>query len=222
MPLRERKLGDVQPAPLSCIRSLEAKLDSSIRGRKWPNGPGGVLRGDEHQLDGMLPGAPTIPEQIAANKGPYYDALEKADSALEEHGRVDVSELESMLSNMLAKQLMSIAVLSETSADRLARGPILGSRGHRAEKLERMFGTVDLEGRLWPMSLDQVAFQVAAPSEVRAAEHRLDLAEHQSPFPGLLASPEDEGPSRSISKEEEGISCFGTQSLICPRVLRFA
>lgn len=155
------------------------------------------------RLDGMLPGAPTIPEQIAANKGPYYDALEMADRALEEHGRVDVSELEAMLSNMLAKQLMSIAVLSETSADRLVR--VLDSRIKRAprEKLEHMFGTADLEGRLWPMSLDQVAYQVAAPDEVRAAEDR--LAEHQSPFPGLLATPEDEGWSRSISKEEEGI-----------------
>ena len=33
------------------------------------------------KLDSILPGTPTIPEQIAADKGPYYTALEAADAA---------------------------------------------------------------------------------------------------------------------------------------------
>ncbi|WP_271571569.1 Fic family protein [Bradyrhizobium sp. CCBAU 11386] len=36
------------------------------------------------KLDSLLPGAPTIPEQIAGNKKPYYDALEAADQRLTE------------------------------------------------------------------------------------------------------------------------------------------
>ena len=60
------------------------------------------------KLDSLLPGTPTIPEQIAADKEPYYKALEEADKAWAEN-RVDVSALESLLGNMLAKQLLNAA-----------------------------------------------------------------------------------------------------------------
>ena len=60
------------------------------------------------KLDSLLPGAPTIPEQIAGNKKPYYDALEAADQRLTD-GAMDVSALEDMLNGMLAKQLVSAA-----------------------------------------------------------------------------------------------------------------
>lgn len=58
------------------------------------------------KLDSLLPGTPTIPDQIATNKTPYYDALEEADTALEA-GSPDVSALVEMLHGMLAKQLLS-------------------------------------------------------------------------------------------------------------------
>jgi len=60
------------------------------------------------RLDGLLPGAPTIPDQIAGNKKPYYEALEAADTAWIDQGIVDVSVLEAMLEPMLAKQLLSV------------------------------------------------------------------------------------------------------------------
>jgi Fic family protein len=60
------------------------------------------------KLDSLLPGAPTIPEQIAGNKKPYYDALEAADRRLLE-GKVDVNDLEKMLGAMLSTQLLSAA-----------------------------------------------------------------------------------------------------------------
>ncbi|MEI9804160.1 MAG: Fic family protein [Pseudolabrys sp.] len=60
------------------------------------------------KLDSLLPGAPTIPEQIAGDKTPYYKALEAADLALNA-GNNDVSELEKMLEAMLAKQLLNAA-----------------------------------------------------------------------------------------------------------------
>jgi len=53
----------------------------------------------------VLPGAKTIPEQIALNKRPYYEALEEADEACRE-GRVDVSAMEGLLSSALAVQLV--------------------------------------------------------------------------------------------------------------------
>jgi hypothetical protein len=60
------------------------------------------------KLDSLLPGAPTIPEQIAADKGPYYKALEAADQHLID-GKLDVSDLETMLNAMLATQLLNAA-----------------------------------------------------------------------------------------------------------------
>ena len=58
------------------------------------------------KLDSLLPGTPTIPEQIADDKQPYYKALELADIAWASD-RIDVSALETLLSNMLAVQLLN-------------------------------------------------------------------------------------------------------------------
>jgi Fic family protein len=74
------------------------------------------------KLDSLLPGAPTIPEQIAADKGPYYKALEAADQHLID-GKVDVTDLEKMLNAMLATQLLN--------AHKQASGEIAGPGADR-------------------------------------------------------------------------------------------
>lgn len=56
------------------------------------------------KLQSLLPGTPTIPEQIAEDKKPYYDALEVADEHFR-NDRIDVADLEQILGAMLAKQL---------------------------------------------------------------------------------------------------------------------
>lgn len=61
------------------------------------------------RMNGLLPGTPTIPDQIAGNKESYYNALEAADLALESTGSVNVSELERILDEYLAVQLVSAA-----------------------------------------------------------------------------------------------------------------
>jgi Fic family protein len=66
------------------------------------------------KLDSILPGVPTIPDQIATDKTPYYRALETADSAWKATQEVNVSQLESMLEGMLAKQL--VAAVSSAAA----------------------------------------------------------------------------------------------------------
>lgn len=60
------------------------------------------------KLDSLLPGTPTIPDQIATNKSPYYKALEAADQEWAKE-KVDVSKLESVIEAMLAKQLINAA-----------------------------------------------------------------------------------------------------------------
>lgn len=59
------------------------------------------------RLGSLLPGANTIPDQISANKDPYYRALEAADEACRD-GRVDVSDLEQLLKACLANQLLEV------------------------------------------------------------------------------------------------------------------
>ena len=44
--------------------------------------------------------------RFTSDKKPYYDALEVADAAWKSTGQVDVSALETLLSDMLATQLL--------------------------------------------------------------------------------------------------------------------
>lgn len=58
----------------------------------------------------LFPGINTIPEQIVANRAPYYDALEDADRRYAMLGKLDVGvvdAMEELLAGMLAIQLRS-------------------------------------------------------------------------------------------------------------------
>ncbi|MGB9234181.1 MAG: Fic family protein [Terriglobales bacterium] len=55
-----------------------------------------------------VPGSQTVPELIATNRRPYYEALEKADTAYEATQKIDVSAMEALLSSLLARQLTSV------------------------------------------------------------------------------------------------------------------
>ncbi len=58
-------------------------------------------------LKSLLPGSPSIPQQIQDDRTTYFRALEKADAAAMD-GTIDVSEMELVIRNMLAKQLLSV------------------------------------------------------------------------------------------------------------------
>jgi Fic family protein len=59
------------------------------------------------RLGYRIPGTRTIPEQIVANRQPYYEALDSADAAWSE-GRLDTSLMEKLIEDMLAVQLSSV------------------------------------------------------------------------------------------------------------------
>jgi Fic family protein len=59
------------------------------------------------RLGFVLPGTPTIPELIVKDRTPYFRALRKADEAAKA-SIVDVSEMEDLMDNLLAEQLVSI------------------------------------------------------------------------------------------------------------------
>ena len=56
----------------------------------------------------VLPGSPTIPEQIQNGRNGYFQALVAADAAWQDGERIDVSEMEALLTNMLRNQLLSV------------------------------------------------------------------------------------------------------------------
>lgn len=62
-----------------------------------------------------LPGAPTIPEQIAENKPPYYDALEAADRSPDVDDP-DLIAMTHLLQSYLAKQLEGVLAAASSSA----------------------------------------------------------------------------------------------------------
>jgi len=59
------------------------------------------------KTESVLPGTPTIPEQIVENRNPYFKALDSADEAFK-NGEINVSEMEKLLSGMLAVQLKNV------------------------------------------------------------------------------------------------------------------
>ncbi len=68
------------------------------------------------RLGYRLVGTDTIPEQIVANRQPYYAALDAADAACASGG-IDVTVMEALLGQMLAVQLSS--VLADAAAGAL-------------------------------------------------------------------------------------------------------
>ncbi len=67
------------------------------------------------KLGDRLPGRKTLPEQIAENKTPYYDALEKADEAWDRN-IIDTSVMQVLLESYLAVQLKDAFDAAKSSA----------------------------------------------------------------------------------------------------------
>jgi Fic family protein len=63
-----------------------------------------------------LPGAPTIPEQIAENKKPYYAALEAADR-FSNPLKPDLGQMVGLLEEYLAKQLQAVLAAATQAGD---------------------------------------------------------------------------------------------------------
>lgn len=57
----------------------------------------------------LLPGTPTIPDQIVDNRKPYFEALDAADAAWVE-GRLDIAMMEDLIGRMLTHQLSGFQV----------------------------------------------------------------------------------------------------------------
>lgn len=70
------------------------------------------------KMQSRIPGSPTIPDLISENKQPYYDALEAADVCWARENKIDLIQLEKLLSDLLAAQLVS--ALEQASGKRIS------------------------------------------------------------------------------------------------------
>lgn len=71
------------------------------------------------KIGSKLPGTRSIPEVIAADKKPYYAALESADSAWKS-GKLDLHEVEDLLQSCLASQLLDVVQKSGPNSNQRA------------------------------------------------------------------------------------------------------
>lgn len=63
----------------------------------------------------VLPGEPTIPAQIEANRQPYFDALEAADTQSEGSPEPNILAMETLIKDLLAYQLLSVVAAADGS-----------------------------------------------------------------------------------------------------------
>ncbi len=59
------------------------------------------------KLGFLVPGETTVPDLIVANRQPYYTALKSADASWEQ-GKLDLSDMEKLMSDLLGKQLVQV------------------------------------------------------------------------------------------------------------------
>jgi Fic family protein len=70
------------------------------------------------RLGYRVPGSNTIPEQISRDKDPYYKALEQADTVYANEKKIDISAMEALVGDLLAKQLASVIRDAKTDQSR--------------------------------------------------------------------------------------------------------
>jgi len=68
------------------------------------------------KLGFILPGTKTIPDLILAHRDSYYQALRRADEAWK-NGALDLSEMESLMSSLLAEQLVAVHAQATGKSD---------------------------------------------------------------------------------------------------------
>jgi len=65
------------------------------------------------KLGYVLPGSPTIPQQIESDRAHYFKGLEAADAAFKVDETIDLSVMETALKGMLAAQLLSVIEMAD-------------------------------------------------------------------------------------------------------------
>jgi hypothetical protein len=153
------------------------------------------------KLGFLLPGTPTIPEQLLERRGDYYDALAKADEAFRQGGDIDVAPLRDLLNAMLVRQLGMVPALSLKDIETIREAVEQRVHTSSADVAAKAFGTEPIDIRLWLLD-DYLVLQVGSHTAISEAEAR--QTEDGSPFPRLLARRDQTGSLR-IAENEHGL-----------------
>jgi hypothetical protein len=103
--LRELSMGRKVSYPSLRLCNVATELDTDGNGRTSRAASYLVLC---LKTGYLLPGKLTIPDQIAQDRAPYYKALEAADQRLAESGSIELTDMEKLLSTLLARQLYQV------------------------------------------------------------------------------------------------------------------
>lgn len=151
------------------------------------------------KLGGVLPGTPTIAEQLLHLRADYLDALAKVDRTAGKNP-ADVTALRELLGEMLRRQLMALPAFSLEELRKIDDIVERRLRGGRSAAAFSMFGA-EVRQRLWMVDA-YVVLQLGSETAIADAEKRHQ--ESGNPFPRLLAT----DPSRAVvrvSRRQRGI-----------------
>lgn len=163
------------------------------------------------KVKALLPGTPTLPEQLLERREQFYDALYAADLAFAKVGQPDLNPLIHLINEMLARQLRSSPALSmhdEKQVSEIVRRRI----GQLEQRIrEEIFGSDHVSYRAWAVS-EHLIFQVGSHEALESTEAQFEAL--SDPFPKLLAAP----------GERAVLSLFANQrgAIIRPRIFEFS
>jgi fido (protein-threonine AMPylation protein) len=134
----------------------------------------------------LLPGTPTLPEQLSERREQYYDALYAADLAFAEVGQVNLNPLINLINELLVRQLRSSPALS-TRDEKQVSEIVLRRIGQLEPRIRKaLFGSESVTHRAWAIS-EYLIFQIGSHEALESTETQFEAI--SDPFPKLLAAP---------------------------------
>lgn len=134
----------------------------------------------------LLPGTPTLPEQLSERREQYYDALYAADLAFAEVGQPNLNPLIILIGELLIRQLRSSPALSIRDEKQVSEIMLrrIGQLEPRIRKA--LFGSESVTHRAWAIS-EYLIFQIGSHESLESTESQFEAT--SDPFPKLLAAP---------------------------------
>jgi len=132
----------------------------------------------------LLPGVPTLPEQLSDRRRQYFDALAVADATYSKTGIAEIEPLATLLEELLIRQLRNLPAQSDR--DEAAIADIFRRRIASADPatLRRIYGDSLVSYRTWAHG-DVLIVHVAPTQAIENAEALFE--KEGQPFPGLIS-----------------------------------
>lgn len=148
----------------------------------------------------LLPGSPTLLEQLSSHRSRYLSSLAIADKSYAASGTANLRPLGELLEALLSRQLRNLPAQSDQ--DEMDFSEIYSRRLEhaKADLLVRLYGDQNVAFRLWALGDIQI-IHVGSAKALEDAEAL--FANYSRPFPGLIAGSGEEA-SMTIQAEQRG------------------